>query len=96
MLDWMSRPRHPNKHIERAVSYAERLGWRVVISGGHAWGRLYCPRGARDGCIVSVHSTPRVPENHARHIQREIENCPHCGGPSTEGDEHEETDPKKS
>ena len=23
------RPRHPNKHIEEAIQYAESLGWRV-------------------------------------------------------------------
>jgi hypothetical protein len=32
----MSRPRHPDKHIERAFRYAESLGWRVEISNGHA------------------------------------------------------------
>jgi len=31
----MFRPRHPNKHIEQAVKYAESLGWRVEISGGY-------------------------------------------------------------
>jgi hypothetical protein len=74
----MGRPRHPDKHIERAVQIAERLGWVVKISDGHAWGRLFCPHRARDGCIVSVSSTPRNAENHARHIQREIDICPHC------------------
>jgi hypothetical protein len=76
----MSRPRHPNKHIEKAVSYAESLGWRVEISGGYAWGRLFCPQATQKGCIVSVWSTPRVPENHARHIRREVDSCPHCDG----------------
>ena len=27
--------------------------------------------------MVFVHSTPRNPENHARHIQREVDLCPH-------------------
>lgn len=73
----MSRPRHSDKHIERAIHYAEQLGWRVELSNGHAWGRLFCPLRSRDGCIVSVYSTPRSCENHARHIQSLIELCPH-------------------
>jgi hypothetical protein len=73
----MSRPRHPNKHIEKAVRYAESLGWRVQMSNGHAWGRLYCPHSGRDGCQMSVWSTPRKPENHARQLMREIDLCPH-------------------
>ena len=73
----MGRPRHPDKHIEKAIQYAEQLGWRVEISAGHAWGHLLCPLQTREGCIVSVWSTPRSGENHARHIQREVDLCPH-------------------
>jgi hypothetical protein len=73
----MGRPRHSNKHIELAVQYAEALGWRLEMSNGHAWGRLFCPHATREGCIVSVWSTPRNPENHARHIRREVDLCPH-------------------
>ncbi len=72
------RARHPNKNIEAAVAYAEGLGWRVEISGGHAWGRLFCPLRSREGCKVSVYSTPKNPENHARHIRREVDLCEHC------------------
>lgn len=32
------RPRHPNKHIEAAVQYAESLGWRFIKGHGHRWG----------------------------------------------------------
>lgn len=73
----ISRPRHPKPAVEKAVQYAEQLGWRVVISNGHAWGRLLCPFSTRDGCIVSVWSTPRNPENHARHIRKVVDGCPH-------------------
>lgn len=76
----MSRPRHPDQHIERAVQYAEKLGWRVVLSNGHAWGRLFCPFSTRDGCIISVWSTPKGPENHARQVRNKIDNCPHREG----------------
>jgi hypothetical protein len=75
----MSRPRHPNKHIEKAICYAESQGWQVEMVRGHAWGRLFCPQSSREGCIVSVWSTPRKPENHARHIWREVDLCPHSG-----------------
>jgi hypothetical protein len=74
----IARPRHPDQHIARAIQDAEKLGWMVVLSNGHAWGRLFCSDGSRDGCIVSVWSTPRVPENHARQIRREIDLCPRC------------------
>lgn len=65
----MGRPRHSNKHIERVIQHAESLGWTVQLSRGHAWGHLYCPHSTREGCIVHVWSTPRNPENHARHIR---------------------------
>jgi hypothetical protein len=83
----MSRPRHPDKHIEKAIQLAETLGWTVEMSRGHAWGHLLCPLHTRDGCIVAVFSTPRSPENHARHIQREVDLCPHSQ--SNQGNEPE-------
>jgi len=75
----MSRPRHSNKHIEAAVAYAEACGWRYVEAGGsaHAWGRMLCAFANRDGCTFSVYSTPRVPENHARHIRNKVDACCH-------------------
>lgn len=73
----MSRPRHPNKHIEAAVRYAESLGWRVQTSQGHAWGRLLCPHRQRGGCAISVWSTPRNPQAHADTIRRRVARCPH-------------------
>lgn len=73
----ISRSRHPNAAIEKAVQYAEQQGWRVEMSKGHAWGRLYCPHSTREGCIISVWSTPRVPDNHARHIRKTVDSCPH-------------------
>ena len=73
----MARPRHPDKHIEAAIRYAESLGWRVEISNGHAWGHLLCPRRARNGHIVPVWSTPRSPERHARWILQQIAKCRH-------------------
>lgn len=77
----MTRPRHPNAHIEAAIRHGESLGWRVTLSNGHAWGRLYCPLETREGCIVLVWSTPRVPENHARQIRRSIDTFGHTSAP---------------
>ena len=74
----MARNRHPDKEIEEAVTYAEASGWQVVpVKKGHAWGRLYCHQHDRDGCMVSVWSTPRSAGNHARDLIRAIDRCPH-------------------
>jgi hypothetical protein len=80
----MSRPRHAKPAIEKAVQYAEQQGWRVESSNGHAWGRLYCPFSSREGCIVSVWSTPKNPDSHARHIRKIVDSCPHW--PESEGE----------
>jgi len=73
----MARPRHANKEIESAVRYAEQRGWRVLAGGSHAWGFLYCPEPSRIGCRVTVYSTPRNPEGHARRLQSLVDGCPH-------------------
>ena len=70
----------PNKEIEEAVRHAESHGWSVRMSNGHAWGKLYCPRNSRDGCLISVWSTPRNAENHARGILRAVARCDECHG----------------
>ena len=44
---------------------------------GHAWGRLYCVHHDRDGCMVSVWSTPRSAGYHARALVRAVDRCPH-------------------
>ncbi len=74
-----TRPRHPNKEIENAVRYAENEGWGYRATGhsSHAWGRLLCPLRQQDGCLMSIWSTPRVPINHARQIQRKVDQCYH-------------------
>jgi hypothetical protein len=73
----LSRPCHPNKHVEAAVVYAESKGWRVEMSKGHAWGKLFCPLADPSGCRMSVWSTPRSPENHAKQIRGKVDKCPH-------------------
>ena len=71
----MARPAHPRKEIEAAVVYAEALGWTVKLSNGHAWGRMKCPCHTREGCQLSVWSTPRNPEAHARQLRRAVDRC---------------------
>ena len=82
----MTRSRHPKKEIEEAVAYAEAKNWTWVKPGksSHAWGRLKCPKNGRDGCLLSVWSTPRSPQDHARDIIRAVDRCP-----TTHGDDDE-------
>ncbi|WP_082491157.1 hypothetical protein [Duganella sp. Leaf126] len=76
----MARNRHPNKEVEQAIRHAEHHGWRVMVGGSHAWGKLYCPYNdseCRCGtfCIASVWSTPRNPSSHARDLRRVVDHC---------------------
>jgi hypothetical protein len=82
----MVRPRHPKKAVEAAVAFAEGRGWRWRKGEGHCWGRLKCIRADRSGCQVSVYSTPRNAEDHARAIVRRVNQCFH--GEKEIDDEH--------
>jgi hypothetical protein len=75
----MKRAKHPNKEIEAAIQYAESKGWRYIDAGNssHAWGRLLCHQKERGACRMSIWSTPKVPENHARQIRRNVDKCNH-------------------
>jgi len=76
----MVRRAHPKKEIEQVLRYAEQQGWRVVVGGSHAWGKMYCPYDddeCRCGefCITCIWSTPKNPANHANALCRVVENC---------------------
>jgi hypothetical protein len=73
----VARPSHPSKEIEAVVTYAEARGWSWTKVKGHAWGKLLCAQHGREGCTIFVWSTPRNPQNHAKHLRREIDRCPH-------------------
>ena len=75
----MARKKHPNKDIEAAIHYAETTGWRYKKAGNsaHAWGRLLCPFESREGCALSVWSTPNNPWAHAEQIKRRVKQGPH-------------------
>lgn len=76
----VKRPRHPKKMIENAIQDAETRGWRYQASGksSHAWGRLLCSLAAREGCKMSIWSTPRNAEDHAQQIRARVSACQHC------------------
>ncbi|MCC5934567.1 MAG: hypothetical protein LAT75_10940 [Candidatus Cyclonatronum sp.] len=71
--------KHPNKEIQKAIEYAQTQSWVLKDSGksSHSWGRLMCPESSRNGCVISVWSTPRNPENHAKQILKMVNKCPH-------------------
>lgn len=75
----MKRNRHPNKNIEGAIQYAEANGWRYKPAGNsaHAWGRLLCKQQDRTGCSMSIWSTPKDTDNHAKQIRNRVNACPH-------------------
>lgn len=68
--------KHPNKHIQAALEYAQRHGWQVVSSGksAHSFCRLRCLQGHSEH-QMSVWSTPKSPENHAKQIIRKVNEC---------------------
>ena len=68
---------HPNKHIQDALNFARDHGWIIKKAGSraHAWGIIHCQYGHRD-CRMSVWSTPRNPENHAKAIRLKVIRCP--------------------
>lgn len=73
------RPKHPKKEIEEAIKIAESCDWHYKPSGhsAHAWGRLLCPSSNRDGCMMSIWSTPRCAQTHAKQILHAIKLCSH-------------------
>jgi hypothetical protein len=71
--------RHPNKHIQASIEYSVSRGSQVEKAAGHAhiWGFIVCPWASRGGCRFNIHSTPRVPERHARKLRKYVDACPH-------------------
>jgi hypothetical protein len=68
-----TRPSFVIKEIEAALQYAESRGWTVKLARGAVWARIYSPLYARDGRRISVWSTPRMPQAHARDILRMVD-----------------------
>jgi hypothetical protein len=69
---------HPDKHIRAAIARALAQGWILLPAGksAHCFGRLVCGVAEHRQHMMSIWSTPAVPENHARQIIRMVERCP--------------------
>jgi len=68
--------KHPNKHIQAAIEYAVAHEWVFTPSKkGHAFGRLKCGTPTHKEHVMSVWSTPRNSENHAKQIYRMVDRC---------------------
>ena len=67
-------PKHPKKDIDKALDYADELGFVVERTiAGHKWGRIVCTCGA----WVSIWSTPKNPSNHGRQLRRWVHQHEH-------------------
>lgn len=77
IMEALTLANHPNRHIKEALNDAEAQGWTIQKAGprSHAWGIIYCGYGHRL-CRMSIWSTPRNPQNHARAIRRKVNRCP--------------------
>lgn len=71
--------KYPNKEIQKDIEYALSKSWQLIETGksSHAWGRLLCKQKSRQGCQISIWSTPRNSSSHAKHIYRAVNKCPH-------------------
>ncbi|MGP2522129.1 hypothetical protein ACTUSX_19865 [Pantoea ananatis] len=72
--------KHPNKYIQAAIEYAVSKGWDWVAPGNsaHCFCKLRCgnPEDEHRGHQMSVWSTPRSAENHAKQIRSMVDKCP--------------------
>lgn len=88
----LAREKHPNKHVEEAIKYAESKGWTTRKGTGHCCLRLLCPYGeanpdCRCGlyCSSSIWKTPRKPEDMAKKIISRVDKCKYPDGKKGKG-----------
>lgn len=69
--------KHTNKEVRAAIEYAISKGWIFTAGNGHCFGRLRCGSAdrAHNQHQLSVFSTPKSPENHAKQIIRFVDKC---------------------
>lgn len=69
--------KHTNKEVRAAIEYAISKGWIFTHSNGHCFGRLRCGSDEleHNKHQLSVYSTPKSPENHAKQIIRLVDRC---------------------
>lgn len=68
--------KHPNKSIQAALEYAKKHG--LGNSAFWALSSLFCRLRCKQGHTehqMSIWSTPRNPENHAKQILRKVKEC---------------------
>ena len=80
----MARKTHKSKEIEAVLQELDGHGWTVVEGKGHAWGILRCPTNSKECrcgefCQMSVWSTPKNPEQHARKLRQKALACVKLG-----------------
>jgi hypothetical protein len=70
---------YASKEIEGVLQELETLGWNLIEGKGHCWGILRCPADpdCRCGafCQISVWSTPKSPQQHARKLRQKALAC---------------------
>nr|WP_318381681.1 hypothetical protein [uncultured Enterobacter sp.] len=68
---------HPDKHLRAAIDYALSEGWTFTPGGAsaHCFGRLVCGSPGHKDHMMSIWSTPRSAQNHAKQIIRMVRRC---------------------
>lgn len=70
---------HQNKYIQASIEYALSKGWIWIPAGksAHCFCRLRCgdPSSIHQDHQMSISSTPRNAENHAKQIRRNVDRC---------------------
>ena len=65
----MTRPRHPDKHLEALLREAEDKGWRVERGGKYY--KMYCSMRCGQPCKKTVKLTPSNP-NYERQCRNQL------------------------
>jgi len=73
---YLNTPLHlsPSNMNTLKISVLSKTTFPSANSSGSA---LYCPGGNSGDCIISVWSTPRKAEDHAKQIKRKVMHCEH-------------------
>ena len=68
--------KHPNKQLREAIKHAMANGWEIAEAGksAHAFCRVRCAGGHTEH-QMSIWSTPKSPENHAKQILHKVQQC---------------------
>ncbi|WP_126462697.1 hypothetical protein [Providencia rustigianii] len=63
--------------MQQAIEYAELQGWFIVMGShsSHCYAKLRCGIEGHQDHMLSIWSTPRNPENHAKQIKRMVDKC---------------------